>query len=415
MQKTNFLSLFIMKNRIIYIIISLMLVFWNGCKEEGRIDHIDDRAPAPAQVSDVRVFPTYGGAVLKYTLPNDQNLLYVKAVYEIQPGVIHETKASYFKDSLVLEGFGDTKTYDVQIFSVGKNEKASEPLVKQVNPLTPPVRLATKQLREAFGGVAIDVENPTRANLTIVLLADTAKLGYLTELYTFWTSAQKGVFSYRGLDSIPYDFAVYFRDRWDNFSDTVKANVTPWFEEFIHKNTWAEYPMSGDASPLNANYPVRMIWNGITTGATANSGYHSMDLPLPQIITWDLGVTAKLGRFKFWPRDHQDDRWARGHPKIFELYGSLTRPDQTDGSLDNWIPLGRFECVKPSGPGLQVTQEDIEFGAAGIDFDFEPSDFAPDPITPIRYLRFRTLTVFGNTTVTPVNIAEISFWGSIIK
>jgi len=42
-----------------------------GCKEEGRIDHIDDNAPAPVQIdkASITVQNTPGGAVLKYTVP----------------------------------------------------------------------------------------------------------------------------------------------------------------------------------------------------------------------------------------------------------------------------------------------------------------------------------------------------------
>lgn len=395
-------------NKIFYIIIPLMLVFYTGCNEEGRIDHIDDSAPAPAQVSDVTVRNTHGGAVLKYKLPNDNNLLYVKAIYEIQPGVIREAKSSYFKDSIVLEGFGSTKTYDVQIFSVGKNEKMSAPLTEKVNPLTPPVHMSSIQLREIFGGVAIDIENPYNANLAIVLMADTENVGYLSELITFFTSAQKGSFNYRGLDSIPTDYGVYLRDRWNNLSETITAKLKPWFEEVIPKATWQAYNLPGDASVFSTYY-LHRLWDN-----NPSTEYISGEAVIPSTITWDLGMTVKLSRLKLWPRQHEDDRWKRSHPKVFEIYGSIS--PSSDGSLDNsWIPLGRFECVKPSGTGPTITQEDIDFANAGIDFDFEPTDFAPDPYTTIRYIRLITTSTFANTSTSNVMIGEISFWGTIVK
>src|SRR5690606_9679873 len=165
-----------MKNRIIAISILLTSMLWISCKEEGRIDFIDDTAEAPGQVTNVTVENRPGGAVLKYTLPVDRNLLYVRAEYEISPGVIRETKSSYFKDSLVLEGFGTPDTYDVKLFSVGKNEKESAPYTVQINPTTAPVRLVTKKFRDTFGGVAIDFENPEKENLAIVLMTDTSNL-----------------------------------------------------------------------------------------------------------------------------------------------------------------------------------------------------------------------------------------------
>ena len=396
--------------RIFYFIISVMAVVWVGCKEEGRIDHIDGSAPAPAKVTITEVRNTSGGAVLKYELPLDRNLLYVRADYYIQPGVMNTTKSSYTKDSIILEGFGDEREYDVQLFSVGKNEKESEPLLVKVKPLLAPIHVATKRIRETFGGVSIDIENPELANLAIVLMADFDTIGYKSDVFTFYSSMPKGVFTYRGLDSVPYDFSVYLRDRWNNFSDTISATVTPWFEEYITKNTWVEYNLPGDIQPINGSYPLRAIWNETYTG----TGFHGLETaPLPHTLTWNLGKQVKLSRMKLYPRDHVDDRWKRGHPRIFEIYGS-NNPNP-DGSLDeSWIPLGRFECEKPSGPGTTITQEDIDFAMAGIDFDFVVNDFAPDPYAAVQYIRFRTISTYANASFSTTSILEVSFWGVLV-
>lgn len=403
-----------MKKKILYIIILLIPIIWISCKEEGRIDFIDDSAPAPGQVTDVKVENKPGGAILRYTLPTDKNLLYVRAEYEIKPGMIRETKSSYFKDSLVLEGFGEPNTFDVKLFSVGKNSKESAPYIVQINPTTAPVQLATKKFRDTFGGVAIDFENPEKANLAIVLMADTANLGYESELITYYTSMPKGTFTYRGVDGLDpeeQEFSVYIRDRWGNLSDTVTAKVTPWFEEFIPKSTWTEYTLPGDMPTVIAgSYNVRSIWDGVTTG----TGFHGNETwPLPSHITWNLGRKIKLSRLKLWPRDHNDDRWKRGHPKIFEIWGSNS-PNPNGDLDDSWIPLGRFECVKPSGSGTQITQEDIAFAQEGIEFDFGISDFAPNPFTEVQYIRFRTITTFANASFSTVSISEISFWGELV-
>jgi len=403
-----------MKNRIIYIIIFLLPIAWISCKEEGRIDFIDDSATAPGKVTNVIVLNKPGGAVLKYTLPVDKNLLYIRAEYEIKPGVIHETKSSYFKDSLVLEGFGNPATYDVKLYSVGKNENESDPYIVQINPTTAPVQLASKKFRDTFGGVSIDFENPEEASLAIVLMADTANLGYMSELITYYTSSPKGSFTYRGvegLEPVEQEFAVYVRDRWGNYSDTITAMVTPWFEEFIPKSTWRSYTLPNDIPPVNASYPLTRIWDedyGV-------DGFHGMETQmLPHTLTWDLGKTIKLSRLKLWPRNHGDDRWKRGHPKVFEIWGSNS-PNPTGEMDDSWIPLGRFESLKPSGPGTQITQEDIAFAQEGIEFDFTISDFAPNPFTPIRYIRFRTVSTYANASFSTVHILELSFWGELIN
>jgi hypothetical protein len=398
-----------MKNRILYVLLFLAAIAWNGCKEEGRIDFIDDSAPAPGQVRDVVVEDRPGGALLRYTLPTDRNLLCVRAEYEIN-GVIQETKSSYFKDSLELVGFGKPGTYEVKLFSVGKNEKESAPLIVAINPTTAPVQLTSKSFRDTFGGVAIDFENPTEAGLAFVLLADTANLGYMSEIITYYTSKQKGAFTYRGvggLDTIPQDFGVYIRDRWGNLSDTLYGTVTPWFEEFIPKTTWTEFKLDGDMDPINSSLMMPNMWNGSPGG---NAFHGNETTPLPSIFTWNLGIVVELSRFKYWPRDHADDIWKRGHARIFEIYGSLA--PNPDGSLDDsWIPLGRFESLKPSGTGPQITSEDTAFAKEGIDFEFGVSDFAPNPFVPVQYLRFRTIATYAYASASNTSVGEISFWG----
>lgn len=400
-----------MINRIFYFI--LLSVLLASCKEDTRVDFVDEGAPAPGQVTDVAVENRPGGAVIRYTLPTDRNLLYVRAEYEIKPGVVRETKSSYYKDSLVIEGFGEPNLYDVKLYSVGRNEKESEPFVVQINPTVAPVQLASKSFRGTFGGVAIDFENPEQANLAIVLLADTGNQGYLSELITYYTSSAKGTFNYRGVDGLDpeeQEFSMYIRDRWGNYSDTVSAAVTPWFEEYIPKSTWNAYTLPGDIQPVNAGYPTTRIWDedyGV-------DGFHGIETQvLPHNITWDLGRTVKLSRLKYYPRKHADDRWKRGHAKVFEIWGSVS-PNPTGELDDSWIPLGRFESVKPSGPGPQITQEDIAFADEGIEFEFVASDFAPSPYTPIRYIRFRTINTYANASFSTVHISELSFWGELI-
>lgn len=403
-----------MRSKSLYIIFILSLVWFAGCKEEGRIDFFDDSAPAPPQVTEVTVDDRPGGAVLRYKLPVDKNLLYVRAEYEIKPGIVRETKSSYYKDSLVLEGFGVPGTYDVKLYSVGRNSKESAPKIVQVNPTTAPVQLVEKTFRATFGGVSIDFENPAQAPLAIVLMADTANRGYKSELITYYTSIPKGSFTYRGvagLDPVEHEFSVYIRDRWGNLSDTVTAKVTPWFEEFIPKNTWTEYTLPGDMPTVIAgSYPVRTIWDGVITG----TGFHGNETwPLPSHITWNLGRKVKLSRLKLWPRDHADDRWKRGHPKVFEIWGSNS-PNPSGALDESWFPLGRFECLKPSGPGSQITEEDIAFAKEGIEFDFTVTDFAPNPYAEVQYIRFRTLSTYANASFSTVSITEISFWGELL-
>ena len=383
-----------------------------SCKEEGRIDYFDKNAPAPAQIDfeSIDVRNTAGGAVIKYKLPADKNLLSIKAVYEIQPGVQRQTESSYFKDSLVLEGFGDTRTYDVKLYSIGMNEKASEPVTVQVKPTTPPIHLATKELRETFGGVSVRIKNPLKVNLAVVLMGDTDQLGYQSILHTFYTSAEKVDFNYRGLNAIPNNFSVYLRDRWNNLSDTIAATLTPMFEEFIPKNKWQEVLLPTDCEThTTSSFRLIRLWDEIYN----NAGIMWLDPtnPLPKWATWDLGQTVILSRVKLWHRWNYE--WTVCNVRKFELYGSMS--PNPDGTWESWIPLGQFECVKPS-PGTAVTNEDIAFARNGLEFEFEEDElFAPNPFVPVRYIRIKIVETMRQAIRDETWVQEISFWGAIQK
>lgn len=413
-----------MKRSLYIVLISLLFVV-SGCKEEGRLDHIDMSAPAPEQIYDITMRATAGGAVLKYKMPKDENLLYVKAVYQIETGAIHTAKASCYEDSLVLEGFGEVKPYPIQLYSVGRNEKESAPVTYEVTPLTPAYLTAFEhlELKAGFGGVSVSFKNPDKAALAIVLMGDTANTGEYTELETFYTEASMGSFPFRGLKEKESKFAVYLRDRWEHYSGTKEALLTPLYEEVIPKNKFKNAALPTDMyEPVEGNYnlyAIEQLWDGVATDrnkmfATTKSA------PIPQWFTVDLGRTATISRVKL----HQRGKGSRGEIQVysgsnvrkFELYGSMA-PNPNGDWDDSWIPLGTFVSNKPSGEGTTVTEEDHQYACIdGVNYDLEESEFAPDPFVPVRYLRFKVLeTYMGQTTSGSIWISELDVFGQEIK
>lgn len=130
-------------------IIGIPLLFWlclTGCKRELVKEPIDKDAATPGVVTNIKVVNTNGGATLTYTLPNDKDLLYVKAVYETSKGHQQEVKASYYTNSMKLPCFGDTLGHTVTLYAVSKSEIASAPVTVEVNPLVAPYVLAFRSL-----------------------------------------------------------------------------------------------------------------------------------------------------------------------------------------------------------------------------------------------------------------------------
>jgi hypothetical protein len=400
----------------------IALIYIVGCKEEGRLDYIDDLAPAPAPVT-LKGTPvgTPGGAVIKYSVPNDVNLLGVKAVYE-RSGQICETKASVYTDSLTLEGFNDTKTYEVNLYSVGRNGKLSEPLKVPVTPLAPPYLTVQLDMTETFGGVSVALSgNVNRASLAMVLLADTAGNGEWIQLQTFYSEAVNVRYSRRNLDPKEYTFGLYVRDRWNNKSDTLIKPLTPIEEIEIPKDRFSNAQLPGDSWRQvgnDNNYRFEQLWDGRIN--TSNSGFFAATStsPMPQHFTINLGRKAVLSRFQVFPRS--SERYNGPAPRTWELYGSDN--PSPDGSWDNWHLLGKFQQLKPSGYGDgnvvgPITAEDIAYFIGGGNYELQVTDEVPNPYITISYIRFRTTSTFATYGTEATNgemiIGELTFFGQL--
>lgn len=391
--------------RIYYIGTIFIALLWYGCAKEGRLDFVDEDTPAPMQVSDVKVQATPGGGILTYKLPSDANLAYVKAVYEIQPGVFREAKSSKYTDTLRLVGFGDELVHTVKIYSVAANEKASEPILVELQPKTPPVKSVFESavFKETFGGVNVAISNPVKADLAIVILKDSTGKDDWVTVRTFYTAATVGDFAARGFDATPQKFAMYIRDRWNNKSDTIIKELTPKPEIEIPSDTYKKLVLPTDQVALaEPHYNIENLWNGLADRRLYASSNASS---LPQWITIDLGKKVLLSRFKQF-MEQNDHCYTASGLKNFELYGSNS--PNPDGSWGSWTLLGEFTTLKPSNLPLgQKTNEDINYACnLGADFFFETQPEA------FRYIRLKAIETYSSPG--QVVIMELKFFGQII-
>lgn len=374
-----------------------------GCKEDpGLSEPLSKDKVKPGTLSSVTVTNKSGAAKISYKIPSDNDLLYVKAEYEIRPGVTRQVKASYSNDSLIVDGFGESKPYQISLYAVDKAENVSEPVNVTVTPLTPPFVTVFNNLilRDNFGGVNIAFSNPTGAELAIIVLTPNNNENLPIE--TYYTKAKDGNFSIRGYEPVPRKFGAYVRDKYGNLSDTVYKEITPLFETLLDRFKFKPALLPTDA-PEAYGWSLPFLWdNAFGEG----KGFHTAagGAQLPLWFTIDLGVTAKLSRFKEFQRA-TDHRWIFGHGnlRLFEVWGTTNPP--ADGSFNNWVKLGSFESLKPSGlPYGQLSNEDVTYAQAGEEFDCDPT--AP----PVRYIRIKALQNWSNTDF--IHIMELQFWGS---
>ncbi len=407
----------------------MFVIYMGGCKEEEQMKYYDPDAPAPLAIDPgsvlVKNFP--GKSVIRYKKPDDDNLLYVKAVYESAPGVIRESIASLYLDTLALEGFGAAGNYTAKLYCVGKNEKESEGIEISVSPETPPVvdAFPTIHLMASFGGVRGEYKNEHKSELKAVLLADTAQNGMYMQLRSYVSNSPSSKFTYLGLNSKEMNFAIYLQDRYGNRSDTAWFSaITPMFEEAISNTTWewyqalpSDYFMYSEMS--SNNYRPQNMWDN-DLAASWGGTYHVNRATefLPFTLTVKLGVEVSLSRIVLHHWRLNDSSFGAGAPKFFQIYGSnLDRPGD-DVFGDDWVLLGDFESQIPSGNSVP-TQADKDFAVFdGEPFFFEVKDNIPNPYLPTKFIRFRFLgnwRGYGIGDPANITISEMRLFGQYNK
>src|SRR3546814_3127712 len=85
------------------------------CSSDLEAQHapINKNEDKPLSVLNPKVENLPGASEITYNLPQSEGVLYVKAVYEIRPGVIQEAKASFYSNSIRVEGFGKAGEYEI--------------------------------------------------------------------------------------------------------------------------------------------------------------------------------------------------------------------------------------------------------------------------------------------------------------
>jgi len=365
----------------------------------------------PAEVTNVNAVGIPGGAYITYTLPQNNNVLYVAAEYDIGDGVLRDKKASIYGTGLTVEGFPDTRERSITLYSVSHSGHKSSPKTVKITPDTPPYLAAynSMQIEPTFGGAKITFLNESKADLKIIAQT-TDSIGEFYTAYTHYTKAPEGKFSIRGFNTDERRFACYTIDRWNNQSAVLEETITPWFETQLDRKKFLALKLPTDTWQyhMSSSYAIEMAWDGVY-GTTY--GFHTIpNSGIPQWFALDLGVTARLSRMKMWSRlagssgAGSDGQYSNGDPKRLEIWGS--NAPNLDGSWDeSWFLLGSFEATKPSGDA-RWTDEDIQYACYdGQDFEFTDN-------TPVRYLRVKVTEVWGG--VTYMYIGELAFWGEEI-
>jgi hypothetical protein len=382
----------------------------------------DEGAPGPISNAVVKNIP--GGAIIEYTLPDNENLLYVKAKYERQ-GKIVESKSSFYKKSILVEGLGDTLQREVKLYTVSRSEELSEPVSVIINPLAPAIQkvLSSLQIKESFGGMNINFQNPESTgekpyNIVIGIVGWDSTLNEWQDVDAYYTGLSGGNFSVRGLAAVKRKFGFFVKDTWDNITDTIVQELTPIYEEQIDgsKITYAKgkFPVPqipplpiGGGPVLEPGNLSSWPFDHLFDGEIGNNGFHSNEKnPIPAWFAMDLGKTIRLSRYKLWQRNSNGGYlYSHGNPHEWEIWGTNTPND-----VNSWVLLDHEIMVKPSGlPIGQVSNDDVAVAELGHEYEF------PLTTPAVRYIGWKLIdnwaSIQGATGF--MHISELRFWGQI--
>ncbi|RPE05963.1 DUF5126 domain-containing protein [Chitinophaga lutea] len=396
----------------------LLAVAIYACKEDT-FSPISKDDTIPKQVSNPTAQPLPGAAKISYVLPDDKSLAYVRAEYEVN-GQKRETKSSFYQRSVLLEGFGNTNEYTVKLYSVSYGEKASAPVEIRVRPLEPAIDTVRRSLQivESFGGINTRFQNPYNANIMIgVLRWDEAQKEWVS-IGANYTALDSGKFSVRGQKAEPIKFGIFVRDRWNNHTDTLQVVKTPIYEEELDKGkikdgrgkNWPvpqREPLPKNGTPVKE--PTNLSswkFDAMFDGTIGNNGFHTTEnKEVPIWIPMDLGVKARLSRYKIWQRQ-SGYIYNHGNPHQWEIWGTNTPTDP-----NSWILLDAQIMIKPSGrPTLNDNStEDTEVAANGQEYEF------PIDAPPVRYIAWKHIDSWASVEgyYGHFHLSEMTIWGQI--
>ena len=138
-----------------------LLPLLNSCQDEATSG---DMTP-PAQIKDVQFTPLNGGGYFTYTIPEDEDFLYVRGEYQIDNGEVISKTSSVYADTLFIEGLGSVKEYQVKLFSVDRDNNHSEPVVMNVTPLIPTTAAILETVTVQPGSLLLWLTGPMISSL----------------------------------------------------------------------------------------------------------------------------------------------------------------------------------------------------------------------------------------------------------
>lgn len=408
-----------MKIKILSLIFTLLCIFIYSCTNEDDLKvpiKVDTNPPAALTAADVSYRPIAGGAVIKYSLPDEKDLRCVEAQYTITSGKKFTVRGSFLSDSLIVEGYRDTNAHDIKLYVVDNSENYSEPYTLSFVPNQSPLDAVLESLTvyPDFGGMQITWDNVDQSTIALFIYRIESPDTILID--QFYSKNAKGELTIRGEKSKKTEYLVQIRDRWNNYTDMNNFTITPLYEKELD---YTKLTIPGSEYFINISNPSGMgkWWDGQKSApGWGDIFWPAGDKPLPHVSTVKFPTPTTLSRIVLWQYAWGATNYSHfyygANVRVLELYGSTEVNPSTEDPVNNpsWKYIMTCEIKMPSGGWVNnasMTEEDFDVAKnRGHEFVLPLSE------VPVKYtyLRFRVTTTFDGANSGGM-LSEVNLFG----
>ena len=366
---------------------------------------------APGKLIVETITPTNGGGIISYTLPDDSDILFVRAEYTNTLGEDVFRVSSVHNNEVEISGLNQTTPIEVNLFVVDNNDNKSEPTTAEFVPLESFIYLVQESIEFSadLGGVRVYWENIESKTVYVYVHIQN---GEDEEIRILSSNSPLENRFIRGLEATELTFLTKVADFDGNVTDLEEKGVySPLFEEVIDKSTWSlvsNQSINGNAwegSTVN-------FWDDIvdTTETDSDNSYFIIwrdqnggTLNWPLDIVVNLNKNVKINRIKVWQRAF----WYNGPSPTTAYYYQEENMKSFDLFASNngqeWTLLGQYDIGNPMDADGNIPSDAMESAANGHDFELDGVSES------FNYLKISITSNYGSDTY--CHGSEITLYG----
>ena len=211
-----------------------ILLFAFSCEEKESGD-----VTAPGKLTIESITPTNGGGIISYTLPDDNDILFVRAEYTNTLGVDVFRVSSVHNNEIEISGLNQISPVEVSLYVVDDNDNTSQAEIVDFIPLESFIYLVQEsiEITPDLGGVRIEWENIESKTVYVHVHIQN---GSEEEIRILSSNSPVENRFIRGLEATDLTFLTKVEDFDGNITDLEEKGVyAPLFEEVIDKSTWS--------------------------------------------------------------------------------------------------------------------------------------------------------------------------------